>query len=530
MQYNLADLFESVVDAVPERTALVCEDRRLTYSRLDERANRLAHFLSKSGILPGEHVGLYMYNGTEYVESMLAALKVRAVPINVNYRYVEEELHYLFDDADLVAVVHHREFAPRIARIAKNVPKLRSLIVVDDESGEDCRAIGSVPYERALEEGSEARDFPSRSPDDLFIIYTGGTTGMPKGVMWRQEDLFFAGLGGGNPNGPPVQRPEEVAENAKSREPIVQMPVPPLIHGAAQLGTFIGFFWGGKVVLVPRFDPVRIWKAVERERVNTISIVGDAMARPLAEALSAPGASYDTSSLMVMSSAGAIFSEAVREQLRAKLGSIMLFDSFGSTETGFQGMGTESGAKGLRFRMNTCTSVLDKDLRPVEPGSGKVGRVALSGRVPLGYFKDGEKTARTFVEIDGVRWALGGDLATVEADGTITVLGRGTFCINSGGEKIFPEEVEATLKGHPDVFDAVVVGVPDERWGERVAAVVQPRPGRSPTLAELDKHCRAKIAGYKVPRQLCLVDKILRSPSGKPDYPWAKAAVLASGR
>jgi acyl-CoA synthetase (AMP-forming)/AMP-acid ligase II len=530
MEFNVADLFESVAGAVPEREALVCGAQRRTFAELDEQANRLARYLAAQGVKAGDHLGLYLHNCAEYLEAMLAAFKIRAVPINVNFRYVEKELRYLIDNADLVALIYHREFGPRVASVARDFPALRTFLVVSDDS--DANAVpGTVDYDVALEGSPPARDFPARSGGDLFIIYTGGTTGMPKGVMWRHEDLFFSGMLGGNPGGLPVERPEELAELARSKPPMSMMAVPPLIHGAAQLASFIAFFQGAKIVLVPRFDPAKIWRAVEAERVNTMSIVGDAMARPLAEALLAPGADYDTSSLFVMSSAGAIFSEAVKAQLRQKLPHLMMIDAFGASETGSQGMDTgiePGGGPGLRFKMNENTAVLDDHLRPVAPGSGVVGRVALRRHIPLGYYKDAQKTARTFVEVDGVRWVLPGDLARVEADGTVTVFGRGSMCINSGGEKIFPEEVEAALKSHPAVFDAIVVGVPDERWGERVAAVVQPRPGCKPTLQELDAHCRTQIAGYKVPRELHLVAQMSRSPSGKPDYPWAKE--VAGGR
>ena len=523
MEFNVADLFESIADAVPERGALVCAAQRRTFAELDERANRLAHYLAAQGVEAGDHVGLYLYNSAEYLEAMLAAFKIRAVPININFRYIEAELRYMIDNADVVAMIFHRELGPRVAAVAHEFPSLQTLLAVADDS--DATAVsGAVAYDIALLQSSPRRDFATRSADDLFIIYTGGTTGMPKGVMWRHEDIFFSGMLGGNPGGDPVQRPEELAELARSKAPIAMMAVPPLIHGAAQLASFIAFFQGAKIVLVPRFDPRAIWRAVEAERVNTMSIVGDAMARPLAEALLAPDANYDTSSLFVISSAGAIFSEAVKAQLRQKLPHLMMIDAFGASETGSQGMdtGVEPGAR-LRFRMNERTAVLDDDLRPVAPGSGVIGRVALCRHIPIGYYKDPEKTARTFVEADGTRWVLPGDLARVEEDGTITVFGRGSMCINSGGEKIFPEEVEAALKSHPEVFDAIVVGVADERWGERVAAIVQPRPGCAPTLQALDRHCRSQIAGYKVPRQLLLVVQMVRLPSGKPDYPWAKA-------
>ncbi len=534
MELNLADLFEAVADAIPDREALICGQRRLTFAQLDERATRLARYLAACGVGSGDHVGLYLHNSTEYMEGALAAYKIRAVPINVNYRYVEEELRYLFDNADLVALIHHRQFAARIAAVAPEIPAMQTFVVVDDDSGADCTALGSVDYEEALASSSPERAFEPRSADDLYVLYTGGTTGMPKGVMWRHEDIFFAALSGGNPYGPPAQTPQEVAENARNRGSMTMLPTAPLMHGAAQWAALIGLYGGGKIVLAPgpRFDPHLIWKLVQEERVNSIAIVGDAMARPLAEALETPGTSYDLSSLRVIGSGGAMFTEGVKQQLRAKLPGVVLMDNFGGSEGGHQGTGVAAGGSasvpGPRFRADATTAVLDDDLRPIEPGSGKVGRLARCGRIPLGYYKDPEKTAASFVEANGVRWALPGDMAMVEADGTITLLGRGSVCINSGGEKVFPEEVEAALKSHPAVFDAVVVGVPDPRWGERVAAVVQPRPGRAPTLEELDAHCRTKVAGYKVPRELCLVDELVRQPSGKPDYRWAKAAAMGS--
>jgi 3-oxocholest-4-en-26-oate---CoA ligase len=524
--FNLADLFESVVDAIPEREAISCGDRRLTYAQLEDRANRIARHLRDAGLQPGQHVGLYLYNGTEYVEAMLACLKIRAVPINVNYRYVEGELEYLFNDADLVGVVHQREFAPRLAAIKDRLPLLRTFVYVDDASGADVDALGSVEFEAALAEGAPERDFGERSGDDHFVIYTGGTTGMPKGVVWRQEDLFFTGMGGGNPAGVPIERPEELAENAKTRAVVVQFPVPPLIHGAAQLGVFIGFFWGDRVVLVRRFDPEGVWEAVARERVNTMTLVGDAMARPLAEALDRNPGRWDLSSLVYFGSTGAVLSDSVKDQLRGLLPTTIVTENFGSTETGFQGMEAPGAAGGgRRFMMTDRTAVFDDDLRRVEPGSGVIGKLARRGRIPLGYYNDPKKTAETFVEIEGERWTMPGDLATVEADGTIVVFGRGAVCINSGGEKIFPDEVERAVKAHPSVFDAVIVGAPDDRWGERVAAIVQLRPGATLTLEDLDTHSRTLIAGYKVPRELHVVDRVLRHPSGKPDYPWAKEVV-----
>jgi len=524
VHFNMADLFESVADTVPDREALVCRDRRLTFRQLDERANRLAHHLRERGVAPGDHVGCYLRNGSEYLETMLACFKIRAVPININFRYVEDELRYLFRDAGLVAMVHHRDLGPRLAATAASMPARKTVLWVDD--GSDAVAEGE-PYEDALDAASPERGFPERSPDDLYIIYTGGTTGMPKGVMWRQEDLFFAGMAGGNPAGEPAKRPEDVAARATANPSLAMMPAAPLMHGAAQLASFIAFWQGFKVVLVPQFRPAEVWDLVSREKVISLSVVGDAMARPLIETLEE--GDWDVSSLLVLGSAGAILSDTVRERFRARVPNLTITDVWGASETGYQGAATPDSSpdRGLRFTMNESNTVLDDDGRSVAPGSGVVGRLAQRGRIPLGYYNDPEKTARTFVEVDGVRWVLPGDLGTVDPDGTIRVFGRGSACINSGGEKIFPEEVEAALKAHPDVFDAVVVGVPDERWGSRVAAVVQPRPGRRPDPEALAAHCRERIAGYKVPRELHLVDEMRRSPSGKADYPWARELAAA---
>jgi acyl-CoA synthetase (AMP-forming)/AMP-acid ligase II len=537
MEFNLADMLECVADAVPDREALVCGERRLTFAQLDERATRLAHHLQSAGIKQGDHVGLYLYNCTEYLEASLAAFKLRAVPININYRYVEEELEYLFDNADLAGLVHHREFAPRIAAVAPKVASLRTFVAVDDGSGADVSPLGSADYEEALAAASPERDFGPRSADDMYILYTGGTTGMPKGVMWRHEDLFFAALMGGNPYGTPPERPEQVGENAANRAgQLAMLPAAPLMHGAAQWAALIGLFQGGKIVLTPgkRFDPDLVWRLVGQEQVNSMAIVGDAMGRPLAEALEAPGADYDTSSLRVIGSGGATYSEGVKAQLRARLPGVVLMDTFGGSEGGNQGQGVASDtpgtAPGPRFRADATTAVLGEDMKPLAPGCGVVGMLARKGRIPLGYYKDPEKTARTFIEVDGERWVVSGDMAAIEADGTITLLGRGSNCINSGGEKVFPEEVEAALRSHPAVFDAMVVGVPDERWGERVTAVVQAREGQTPTLEELDAHCRTKVAGYKVPRELHLVPELQRQPSGKPDYRWAKAVAAGEAQ
>jgi acyl-CoA synthetase (AMP-forming)/AMP-acid ligase II len=530
MEFNLADLFESLADAIPDREAIVCADKRMTFSELDQQATRLAHALSKAGVNRGDHIGLYLYNGSEYMAGTLAAFKIRAVPININYRYVEQELYYLFDNADLVGVIHHREFGPRIAAVAERLPKLKIFFAVEDGSDADCSAIGSLDYDEELAKASPERNFAPRSADDLYILYTGGTTGMPKGVIWRHEDVFFAALMGANPYGPPPERPEQVSENAKSRQALTALPAAPLMHGAAQWTALLYLFSGAKLVLTPGkgFDADRIWRLVEQEKVQSVAIVGDAMARPLADALDKPGASYDTSSLLVIGSGGATYSEGVKAQLKKHLPDVLLVDAFGGSEGGNQGLSVEAteNQAGPRFQADETSAVLDEDMKPLPPGTGKIGMLARKGRIPLGYYKDEEKTAKTFIEADGTRWVVAGDMATIEADGTITLLGRGPNCINSGGEKIFPEEVEAALRSHPKVFDAIVVGVPDHRFTERVAAVVSAREGQAPTLEELDAHCRTYFAGYKVPRELHLVDQIQRQPSGKPDYPWARKLAI----
>ena len=528
MQFNLADLFEHIVDHVPDREALYAEGRRLSFRELDARANRLAHHFLADGIAPGDHVGCHMMNGTEYLETMLALFKIRAVPVNVNFRYVEDELHYLYDDADLVGVVFDTEFADRVAAVLPRTPKIRHLVAVGPTDGAALPP-GTTVYDDALAAQPDHRDgFPERSGGDLFIIYTGGTTGMPKGVMWRHEDLLFAGMGGGYPMGEPLARPEDAGPRAAANSPGVSFPAPPLMHGAAELGSFINFLGGGKVVLIRRYTGHGALSLIEQEQVNTITIVGDAMALPIVQALEER--SYDTSSLLALASAGALLSQPLRDRIADLLPNVYVVDSYGSSESGFNGTAPPGSkpADGLRFVVNERTQVLDEEHhRPVPPGSGAVGRVAQRGHIPLGYYNDPVKTAETFVEVDGERWVLLGDMATVEADGTMRFLGRGSVCINSGGEKVYPEEVEGALKAHPDVVDAVVAGIPDDRWGQRVAAVLQVRPGAGvPTQPEIETHLAARIARYKVPRFCHAVDLIERSPSGKPDYGWA-ARVLA---
>ncbi|UNO38793.1 acyl-CoA synthetase [Streptomyces sp. MST-110588] len=542
MEYNLADLFESVVDTVPGREALVFLDhpgtgaeRRLTYAELDRAANRLAHHLRDHGITPGAHVGLYLYNGVEYLQTVYACLKIRAVPVNVNYRYVEEELAYLYRDADLAALVFDAEFTGRVAaalpRSGAGAGKLRHLLRVGTPPPDTQEpALAPVPFAEAEASGSPERGFAPRSPDDRLIIYTGGTTGMPKGVIWRHEDIFFSGMGGGAPTGEPVRHPRELAERvAAGGEGLVFFPTPPLMHGTSTLTVFIAFHYGQKVVLHRKYVPEEVLRTIERERVTSVSLVGDAMLRPLADALAGPLKGADCSSLLSVSSSGAILSETVRNRFAALAPHVLLLNNFGSTESGFTGTATEDSGpdRGFRLRVNARTAVVDPVTHaPVAPG--EEGRIALHGHVPLGYYNDPRKTAETFFEADGERWVLLGDMATVGADGVVTVLGRGSQCINSGGEKVYPEEVEQALKAHPDVYDALVAGIPDDRWGQRVAAVVQLREGCAEmSVANVQAHCRSRLAGYKIPRTVVFTDRIARSPSGKADYRWAKAVAGA---
>ncbi|HZJ27357.1 MAG TPA: acyl-CoA synthetase [Acidimicrobiia bacterium] len=530
MSFNLSELFERVTDSVGDRDAVVTPDARLSYADLDARANRVARHLAAVGIGPGDHVGLMLRNGTEYVEAMLGCFKLRAVPINVNYRYVERELAHLFGDADLVGLVYHRGFAAAVGDVLDAAPGLRRLLVVDDASGVE-PVEGSVPYADALAAESPARDFTGRSDDDVYCAYTGGTTGLPKGVLWRHEDIFFAAMGGGDPqlSGRPISDPDELVDRLPAIG-LVQLVTPPLIHVAAQWGTFQVLFGGGTAVLSAPgpLDPAEAWGLAARERVHVVTVVGDAMARPLLEHLDALPIEHlpDLSALIVFASGGATLSAHTKATIARLLPTVIVIDGYGSTEIGVTGSETRvggGGPAGSRFRVDATTAVLDDALRPVAPGSGIVGRLARRGRLPLGYHKDPAKTAATFVDVDGERWALSGDLATVEDDGTIAFLGRGSATINTGGEKVFAEEVESVITAHPDARDAVVVGVPDERWGERVVAVVEPRAGSGLTLAALREHCQPHLAGYKLPKDVVIVDTVVRAPSGKPDYRWARS-------
>ena len=532
MQFNLADLFESIVDACPDKPALVCEQRRLSYSQLDQRANALANYWQEQGIGRGDHIGLQLRNGSEYIEGMLAAYKIRAVPININYSYVEAELAYIYDNADLVGLVTHREFLPRAATVAKDMEKLTNILCVEDGSAAEM-APGCHDYESTLEGASAERNFAERSEDDLYIVYTGGTTGMPKGVMWNHVDIFFSAMGGGDPDSSkgPIKKPEELADRIPAME-MASMPVPPFMHAAAQWLAMNTLFSAGKLVIPANgaFDVKKILRAVDDEKVLLIVIVGDAMAIPLCNELEANPDAYDGSSLFAIASGGALFSPATKDRVLKLLPGRMIIDGLGSSETGAMGnklSAAEGDSSEPRFAVSDSIVVLDDNDHPVAAGSGVIGRLAKKGHVPIGYYKAPEKSAETFVNLNGHRWAIPGDMASVEEDGTILLHGRGSTSINTGGEKVFPEEVEAVLKAHPDINDTLVVGIPDERWGQIVVALYQGIGEETLLLEDIRDYCRGKIAGYKSPRALLKVQEIKRTPAAKADYVWAKAEANA---
>ncbi len=534
LSFNLADLFESVADAVPQRTAIVSEERRLTYRELEERANRLANCWASLGIGQGDHIGLQLRNGSEYLEGMLAAYKLRAVAININFHYVEGELEYLYNDADLVALVAHEAFADKVAPVVPKASQLEHVFIVAD--GSATPGLDSfIDYESALAAASPQRDFPARASDDIYIVYTGGTTGMPKGVMWHHQDIFFAAMGGGDIEQTlgAITTPEQLVDRI-SDDPFVTLAIPPFMHAAAQWSAFTTLLSGGKMVIPARgaFDPEKIWQSTDEEQVLMLVVVGDAIATPLADVLSENPGRWNTSSLVVIASGGALFSPATKQRLLEMLPNTMILDGLGSSETGLMGNKVSAEATGddpePRFMVNPYMTVLDEDNQVIAPGSGKMGYLARKGHVPVGYYNAPEKSASTFVEVNGERWAIPGDLATVEANGTILLHGRGSVSINTGGEKVFPEEVESRLKEHPDVLDTVVVGVDDERYGQKVVAVCQTRSHKELALQDLRDFCKDRLAGYKIPKDVVCVQQIKRAPAGKADYPWAKQTAIAA--
>ncbi|WP_433330455.1 acyl-CoA synthetase [Spirillospora sp. CA-294931] len=524
--FNLADLFESVADAVPDKLALVAGETRLTFAELDERANRVAHALAALGVGPGDHVSLLAYNRAEWVEAQIGIFKLRAVPINVNYRYTAHELAHVIGDSESVALVAERSLIARLGDARDALPHLRHVLVIEDGSTD---AVSGTDYEDVVTAASGERDFGDRSPDDHYILYTGGTTGMPKGVVWRSEDIFMSALYGGNLLGEPVASPAELGEKAHDGG-MTTMVCAPMMHGAGMWAAWVALLAGSTLVLWSerRFDAERVLAVAAAEKAQAILLVGDAMARPLSDALAARPGAHDLSSLIAVATGGSATSPDVKARLHEQIPSLlMILDAYGGSESGAVGSAVEPAPDGSpRFMPRSLdAAVLDASLRRIAPGSDEIGVFARSGRIPLGYWKDEAKTARTFVtDDDGVRWALQGDMARVDAEGAIVLLGRGSLVINTGGEKVFVEEVEAALKTHPAVYDAIVVGVPDERLGSRIAAVVSQAPDadEKATPEALAEHLRRTLAGYKIPRDFQIVDEVRRSPAGKADYRWAK--------
>ena len=540
MEMHFADVWEAIARTVPDAVAVVHGDRRLTWAAYENRAARMAAAFASAGLTPDAKVGLFLYNGPEYLESQFAAFKQRLSPINVNYRYLDDELRYLLDNADTEALVFHSSLGDRVARVVADLPRLRLLVEVNDGEGVG-QVDGAVRYEDALAAHEPAPPI-ARAEDDIYMLYTGGTTGMPKGVMYAVGGMTQGLIAASYPAvglAPPTTA-DEIPDlvrglHAAGTTPVV-IPACPLMHGTGMwLGAMLAHDAGGTVVTLtaPSFDAHELWATVARERVNVVTIVGDALAKPMLAALdeaSERGEPHDTSSLGFVVSSGVMFAAEGKDALIERIPQVVIIDAIGSTEGG---MGVQLTAKGLpvqtaRFAQLPTTKVFTDDGREVTPGSGEAGLVAAGGNVPLGYYKDEEKSARTFKVIDGQRYSFPGDWATVEADGSITLLGRGSQCINTAGEKVFPEEVEEAVKRYPGVYDCLVVGVPDERFGERVAAVVSLDEGASVTADQLTASCRAHLAAYKAPRQIVFVDGVPRAPNGKADYRTAKTLATAT--
>ena len=539
MAVNIADLFEHAVDAAPDNLAVKVGDRAADFAELERESNKLAHYLLAQGVKPGDHVALYAKNSVEHVIGLLATLKVRAVTINVNYRYVEAELNYLFDNADVVALLFERTYADLVAKCAPKHAKLKTLVslpdVLDPDNDADISSFGGVTLEEAIAGQSDERDFDERCEDDIHIIYTGGTTGFPKGVMWRHED-FWRTLGGGIDfyTGEPL---EEYDQSKQANDPrMTTFPLSPLMHGGAQAGLLMHLFAGHLTILEPKFDPKRTWEIIDREKVQLIFMTGDAMALPLIDEYdrqAATGTPYDGSSLFAISSSAAIFSPPVKKRWMDIFTNAVFTDSIGATETGFTGMGMQDkdakiNTDGPVVALGPNSVVLDDDNQPIDPSNvGAIGRLARGGSVPVGYYKDPEKSAKTFIEVNGARFSVPGDNARIEEDGKVTLLGRGSNCVNTGGEKVYPEEVEMAIKNHPSVYDTLVVGIPDEKYGQAVAAVVSIREGTTLELDELRTFLRDHLSGYKLPRSLTIVDEVPRNATGKAQYPAAKEIALA---
>ena len=530
MDFHFATAWEQVADLYPNRTAVICDGKALSWKDYERRAASIAALLQAHGLGAGSKAGLYLHNSNEYQEAQFGIFKVGGCPINVNYRYKADELVYLLDNSDAEAVFFQACYAMRIWEIKDRLPKVKLFVQVDD--GTEALLDFAVDYERSVRDHQPALPI-ERDPEGVYMLYTGGTTGMPKGVMYPVGGFaqFFIAMGAGTRE---LELPTSMAEYpdflSKVEEPPITLVGCPLMHGTGVwLGSFLPQLLGGTVVTTSRLglNPDLLWGLTEDHRVTDIVIVGDAFAKPMLQALDDAGqrgTPYHIDSVKTIMSSGVMWSSETKQGL-LKHHDMVLMDVMGSTEGGMGSSVTtrEAAAQTAKFELNDGVRVITDDDRFVEPGSGEIGKLATSAFVPLGYYKDPEKSAATFREVEGVRYSFPGDYATVETDGSITLLGRGSVCINTGGEKVFPEEVEEAVKRHPAAFDCLVVGVPDERFGERVVAVTSCREGRSLEQDELIDFCRDHLAGYKLPRQIIIVDEVRRAPNGKADYKWAKA-------
>ncbi|RCL46852.1 MAG: acyl-CoA synthetase [Halieaceae bacterium] len=539
MDFHFNNVWTALSDAFPNRAALICEEKTVTWSQFNDRAARLASLFEKHGVTNGASVGLYMLNCNEYTEAHFGCFKQSICPVNVNYRYRAEELIYLLDNSDSEVVIYHASFAPRITEIKSSLPKIKLYIQVDD--GTDNELLdGALDYERALAE-SAPQPFKPSAYEDRYMLYTGGTTGMPKGVMYDNGALaHWLCIGGYTSRG--LAPPSSIADVLEGAQAITDMnavhrslPACPQMHGTGMwIGTMVALNCGGTVITqkTQHLDADALLRCVVDNEVTDLTIVGDAFARPILGALdaaSAAGKPYDLSRLGQIASSGVMWSSEIKEGL-LRHHDMMLNDIMGSTEGSMGGsLSTrQSAAKTAKFVIADYVKVFNENDEPVAPGSGEMGMVATAGIVPRGYYKDDVKSANTFRTVNGVRYSFPGDFATVEIDGSITLLGRGSQCINTGGEKVFTEEVEEAIKRHPDVEDCLVVGLPDERLGNRVVAVYSQRPGTSLVGEDgLREHVRSQLAGYKAPKQSILVDIVQRAPNGKADYKWAKATAEA---
>lgn len=541
VETHFGAIWEAVADAVPDDIAVVQGTRRYTWAQYEQRAARLAQCLLEGGLGPHARVGMYLYNAPEYCETNFAAMKMRGVSININYRYLDQELAYLLDNADIEALVYHSSLADRVARVRMLVPGVKLLIEVDDGPCADGRhsVDGALRYDDIQ---ANAKPAPRIKPqgDELYIFYTGGTTGMPKGVTYSMREFtrFFYESYPTMFGKPPFESAAQLVEAARARSaagtPLVAMSAPPLMHGTGcWLGMMAPHMLGGATVFLEGhgLDPIELWDTIARERVQQLIIVGDAFARPMLRALDAEPERWDLSCMQAIISSGAMWSVEVKRAMLEHLPQVVLGDLLGSTEGGMgQSVMTKDTPPGetAKFALGPTTKVFTEDGREVQPGSGEVGMVANGGMVPLRYHKDPEKSARTFREVNGHRYAFAGDMATVEADGSITLLGRGSNCINTGGEKVFPEEVEEVLKRHAAVEDALVFGEADEQFGQRVVAVASLQPGASATAEAIIAEARSMLASFKLPKRLVIVARTPRAPNGKADYVGAKALFAAA--